>query len=85
MALLKFIEKTGVNYENFREQYPSLLKFPFSSKRKRMSTVLNWKGDNVILVKGASEMILSCCDLWFNQKTNNFEPIDISVRSNIEN
>lgn len=54
LALLKFIEKTGVNYESFRNQYPALIKFPFNSKRKRMSTVLSWKGNNVILVKGAS-------------------------------
>lgn len=60
------------------------MKFPFNSKRKRMSTVLNWKGNNVILVKGASEMILSCCDTWFNQKTGGFEQITAPIRSNIE-
>lgn len=81
---MKFIEKTNINYEDFRTQYPSLIKFPFNSKRKRMSTVLNWKGNNVLLVKGASEMILSCCELWFNQKTNSFETISAAVRSTIE-
>lgn len=49
-----------------------------------MSTVLSWKGNNVLLVKGASEMILSCCDVWFNQKTNTFEQITPSMRSSIE-
>ena len=61
LALLKFIEKTGINYETFREKYPAETKFPFSSKRKRMSSILTWEGENIILVKGASEMILSCC------------------------
>ena len=72
LALLKFIEKTGVQYEHLREKYPTTIKFPFSSKRKRMSSVVNWRGSNVLLVKGASEMVLQSCDTWFNQETNQF-------------
>ena len=84
LALLKFIEKTGANYEDFREKYPTIVKFPFSSKRKRMSSVLNWKGSNVLLVKGASEMVLTCCDTWYNQESNQFEPLTTEVRERIE-
>lgn len=67
-----------------REKYPTTVKFPFSSKRKRMSSVVNWRGSNVLLVKGASEMVLESCDTWYNQETNQFEPLSMDVRKTIE-
>lgn len=39
---------------NYRENYPTILKYPFSSSRKRMSIILNFKNDDYIFVKGAS-------------------------------
>lgn len=52
--------------------YPTIMKFPFNSKRKRMSSIVDYKGTKILLVKGASEMILECCDTWYNQETNQF-------------
>lgn len=53
-AILKLMDLAGVNYESVREQYPTILKYPFSSKRKRMSSVLTYKNEKYLFVKGAS-------------------------------
>jgi Ca2+ transporting ATPase len=44
IALLEFLEKCNMNYEDFRVMYHDTLKFPFSSARKRMSMILNLEG-----------------------------------------
>lgn len=63
VALLRFIEKCGLNYETIREQREVLSKFPFTSSRKRMSVIVkNSEGRAQLVVKGASELVLECCD-----------------------
>lgn len=42
------------------------MKYPFSSARKRMSVILDHKGQQLILVKGASEMVMASCSDWYN-------------------
>ena len=66
VALLKFIKAAGVDYEAYRETYLSddFVRFPFSSSRKRMSTVIkgeDGKKATRILLKGASEYVLESC------------------------
>ncbi|CAH8553228.1 unnamed protein product [Heterobilharzia americana] len=67
-ALLGFVRRLGVNYEDIREQWPqeSLIKvFTFNSIRKSMSTVIkNLEADRpgyTVFTKGASEMVLKKC------------------------
>lgn len=60
----------GINYEEIREKNEPKLKYPFSSSRKRMSVIVDLKGDAHIFVKGASEMVLSTCTSWYNMRTN---------------
>jgi len=46
-----------------------LVRYPFSSSRKRMTTQVKDLGDgkgSVLLLKGASEIVLSCCDKFHN-------------------
>ncbi len=38
------------------------LRFPFSSSRKRMSTMVNTAKGSCLLIKGASEYILGACE-----------------------
>ena len=72
IALLEFVEKCGVNYEEHRVMYTDSLKFPFSSARKRMSMVINLDGERKRLVsKGASEMVLAACNMY-HSKSGNF-------------
>ena len=48
------------------------VRFPFSSSRKRMSTIIqNAHGkdayDRRLLIKGAAEMITKCCDYYIDE------------------
>jgi Ca2+ transporting ATPase len=58
VGIIKLVEQMGYNYDSLREQYPTLLKYPFNSKRKRMSSLIEYKGVKTLLVKGASELVL---------------------------
>jgi Ca2+ transporting ATPase len=44
IAILKYLEKVGVDYEFYRKNYEAKMKFPFSSARKRMSVIVKYKG-----------------------------------------
>ena len=79
LAMLKFIKRCGVDYEAMRKAHlpkQNLLRFPFDSARKRMSTVLenvtdNAKGyDKRIHVKGASEIVLATCTTYLDNDGN---------------
>lgn len=59
----------GFNYETVRHKYPAALSYPFSSARKRMSTILELNGRKLLFCKGASEMVLKCCNSIYNQDT----------------
>lgn len=48
----------GVDYEEYRNKYEAKAKFPFSSKRKRMSIVVEYKDNVHLFIKGASELVL---------------------------
>lgn len=62
IALLKLASKFGANYTTVRDIELLSLQVPFSSKLKRMETVLK-KGDGyIVLVKGASETVLGMCN-----------------------
>jgi P-type Ca2+ transporter type 2B len=72
---LKYLEKVNVDYEQYRTKYEPKMKFPFSSARKRMSVIVNYKDENMIFVKGASEMVLQTCNKWYNMDENRIEDI----------
>jgi len=77
-AMLKFIERCGVDYHHQRQKYlpKEMLRFQFDSSRKRMSTVLELEDDEPteynyqkrIHVKGASEIVLATCSHYLNEE-----------------
>lgn len=91
-ALCKFIEKTGVSYKTMRSEgiHDQSVRFPFSSSRKRMSTTVKNQssGREIMLIKGASEMILAACNkvhYWDNDAVVNItEPIRANMQVAIE-
>jgi len=76
VAVLRMIEKFNEKYEDWREEFQPELFFPFSSARKRMSIVINSEGKRVMLVKGASEMVLASCNKFLSKNTGQERPID---------
>lgn len=41
-----------------------------------MSVIINHDNNNLIFVKGASEMVLQTCNKWYNMDQEKFEEID---------
>jgi len=84
LAMLKFVKRCGIDYEDLRAKHlfkDTLLRFPFDSSRKRMSTVLekiedNDKGyDKRLHVKGASEIVLATCTHYLDND-GTAQPLD---------
>ena len=69
------ITKFGVDLEGKRKQHLpfDMVRFHFTSKRKRMSTLIQNCNqtehgyDKRIHMKGAAEIILACCSYYINQ------------------
>ncbi len=60
-AIVLAAHKNGFPKDALNEQYPRLCELPFDSDRKLMSVVNRMDGKNVVIVKGAFDMMLSRC------------------------
>ena len=57
-ALVVLAEKGGLRHEQEAARFPRLAEVPFSSERKRMTTVHLAGDDRIAYVKGAAEIVL---------------------------
>lgn len=86
MAILRYIKSCGVPINSFRERYQKISEEPFSSDRKRMSTLVkNDDGRELMLIKGASELILESCENLLNLENGEIIKIDQAVKEEISN
>lgn len=53
--------KNGLKKDELAKSYPRLAEIPFDSDRKLMTTVNNIDGNNVVIVKGAFDMLSKRC------------------------
>jgi len=61
-ALVVVAAKAGFQQDEAKKRYPRVGELPFSSERKRMTTVhLTSNGDQIVYMKGAPEIILERC------------------------
>ncbi|MCP5325314.1 MAG: HAD-IC family P-type ATPase [Oceanospirillaceae bacterium] len=60
-ALVSFALKAGLN-QNLRQQTPRLDELPFETARRYMASLHRIGAANLLLVKGAPEVILAACD-----------------------
>jgi Ca2+-transporting ATPase len=60
-ALVVTAEKAGINKEELEEQEPRVFEVPFSSERKRMTTIHTSSGKRIAYMKGAPEMVIERC------------------------
>lgn len=85
LAMLKFINRCEVQYQHLRQKYlpRDLMRFPFDSSRKRMSTILELEDHDKVEhgypkrlhVKGASEIVLATCSHYIDTAGNK-QPLD---------
>ena len=74
-------EKFGIDFEKVRKSHlpDDYIRFQFTSKRKRMSTIIENCGttehgyDKSLHIKGASEIVLNLCTHYLNQDGQKIE------------
>lgn len=60
-AIVLAAHKNGSPQEQLNQQYPRLAQIPFDSDRKLMTSINRIDGKNIVIVKGAFDMMLSHC------------------------
>ncbi len=60
-AIVLAAHKNGMPKEELNKRYPRLAEIPFDSNRKRMTTVNRIDGKNIVIVKGAFDMMEPLC------------------------
>ncbi len=60
-AIILAAHKAGMPKDDINDKYPRLAEIPFDSDRKLMTTVNNIDGKNVVIVKGAFDMMAPRC------------------------
>eukprot|EP00286_Rhodomonas_abbreviata_P007986 CAMPEP_0181334288 /NCGR_PEP_ID=MMETSP1101-20121128/26162_1 /TAXON_ID=46948 /ORGANISM="Rhodomonas abbreviata, Strain Caron Lab Isolate" /LENGTH=1182 /DNA_ID=CAMNT_0023444219 /DNA_START=304 /DNA_END=3852 /DNA_ORIENTATION=- len=95
-AMLKFVNLLGdyqgdpgdnaMPYRKIRVTYKKLSSISFSSKRKRMSTLVDIPGGGSkcrLLCKGASEMVMALCETYMDGE-GKVVPVDEAVKKEVE-
>lgn len=82
-------DKPGLKKKHFPGDATKLIRFPFSSVRKRMSTIIeNATGaggyDRRIFIKGASEIVMECCSQYMDDQ-GNVMPLNDVVKGTLNN
>jgi Ca2+-transporting ATPase len=81
VALLRAAQGAAIDVERERAAYPLVNEIPFSSERKRMTTV-HRAGDHwIAFCKGAPRTVVECCTSWGNG--DQVEPLDDARRQAI--
>jgi len=65
-ALIVLASKAGFSHSDIKEKFPRVNEFPFSSERKRMTTIhsLN-ENEYIVFLKGATEVVLDKCNHFY--------------------
>jgi Ca2+-transporting ATPase len=70
-ALLLFLRALGCDYRHMRDNVPVIKSYPFSSLKKRMSTIVSVVDTDTptrrLYTKGASEVVLQLCTSYMDQ------------------
>lgn len=60
-SILAAAHKNGMELEQLKQKYPRVAEIPFDSERKLMTSVNQVDGKNVVIVKGAFDIMASRC------------------------
>lgn len=60
-AIVLAAHKNGMPKADLNRQYPRLAELPFDSDRKRMTTINRIDGQNIVIVKGAFDLLIEKC------------------------
>ena len=68
-CLIVSARKAKINTEKINQEHPRLNEIPFSSERKRMTTIHKVGDKYVAYMKGAPDVILNLCSGYYLGKT----------------
>lgn len=60
-AILSAAYRSGMSKEELNKKYPRIGEIPFDSDRKRMTTIHRMDDRNIVIVKGAFDLMRACC------------------------
>ena len=84
LAMVNYMKACGVNTWDVRKKYDVIADEPFSSDRKRMSTLIKDDDDKeLMLIKGASELILKSCDKLLDLSSGEIRTLDEAAKEDI--
>jgi P-type Ca2+ transporter type 2C len=63
-ALIVVAAKSGVDQASLAQRFPRTAEIPFSSERRRMTTLHEDVGQSVAYTKGAADLVLEDCRSW---------------------
>ena len=85
LAILRYIDLCGYNIVEYREKLKKVFNAPFSSDRKRMSTIVKMEDNTYyVFIKGASEYILKSCNKILSFQNGNDLPLDSQISDSAE-
>jgi Ca2+ transporting ATPase len=86
IALLEWITQCGYNAEEMRAKHimDDDLRYPFSSSRKRMTTMVDYNGEKILMVKGASEYVMNACENMHVWETDEMIPMNEGLKTEIK-
>ncbi len=61
-SIISYALKNGMDREKLMDEHPRLGEIPFDSDRKLMTVVHMVEGQYLVIVKGAPDVLLDCCD-----------------------
>lgn len=77
LAIVRYMKSCGIEPVAYRKRYTVIADEPFSSDRKRMSTLVkDDDGRQLMLIKGASELILESCDKLLDLSNGEIKELD---------
>jgi Ca2+-transporting ATPase len=82
-ALLVYAHKLGCEYDTIRKSRNKIGEIPFSSARKRMSTIIVTADGARVYTKGASEIVLGLCSSMITPQ-GEVVPLDPDTRAKYE-
>ncbi|MEM5799977.1 MAG: calcium-translocating P-type ATPase, PMCA-type [Candidatus Aenigmatarchaeota archaeon] len=80
-ALIVAAAKAGMKKEDLENEYQRIHEIPFSSERKRMTTIHSFENKKFAYMKGAPEVVLERCD--FILKDGKIEKLDEKEKKKI--
>ena len=85
LAIVRYLHQTGFEVISYRNTVDKIFQAPFSSDRKRMSTIAKGKdGKTYVFIKGASEYITQISEKFLELETGKSRSMNDDLRGDID-